>query len=99
MALDLYVPPCVHEPPHHLHPPPADRPLRIRIQGPLVTIQKLLPHISWHPLVLFPQPGGLQLAKITHQALYGQSARADNDAVVVRDEYLAWCLEGRIPTR
>lgn len=100
MALDLYVPSCVQTPPHHLHPPPADKPLRIRIQGPLETIQKLLPQVQWHPIVSFPQPGGLQLARITHQVLYGPVGEpVSDDSMAVRDEYLAWCLEGRIPTR
>jgi len=58
MALALYIPPCVHSPPHPLHPPPADKPLRIRIQGPLETIIKLLPDIAWHSIVYFPQHGG-----------------------------------------
>ncbi|WEW58315.1 hypothetical protein PRK78_003783 [Emydomyces testavorans] len=96
MALELYIPPCVNRPPHHLHPPPPDKPLRIRIQGPLETIQKLCPNISWHPIGPFPQPGGLKLASLTHQTLYG--GKGDEVApVVVRDEYLAWVLEGRIP--
>ncbi|KAF1965908.1 hypothetical protein BU23DRAFT_593385 [Bimuria novae-zelandiae CBS 107.79] len=99
MELYLYIPPCVQTPPHHLHPPPANKPLRIRIQGPLETIQKLLPHVSWHPIVPFPQPGGLQLANITHQVLYGQVGGTVADgSITVRDEYLAWCMEGRRPT-
>lgn len=96
MALKLYIHPCIHRPPHHLHPPPADKPLRIRIQGPLESIQKLLPNISWDTIVPFPQPGGLQLASLTHRALYGQDGLNLVDGVlVVRDEYLAWAMEGR----
>lgn len=91
MALPLHIPPCILNPPHPLHPPPADKPLRIRIQGPLETIAKLLPDITWHPIVAYPQPGGLALAKITHEKLYGEGAQPG----VVRDEYLAWVVEGR----
>ena len=94
-GLELYIPPCVNRPPHGFHPPPSDRPLRIRIQGPLETIQKLLPNESWHPIKPFPQPGGLKLARLTHQRLYGAE---DNDtALAVRDEYLAWVVEAGIP--
>ncbi|KAF2460789.1 hypothetical protein BDY21DRAFT_279573 [Lineolata rhizophorae] len=96
MALKLYIHPCIHKPPHHLHPPQADKPLRIRIQGPLESIQKLLPNVSWDKIVSFPQPGGLELASITHQALYGWKAlRMANGALMVWDEYLAWVMEGR----
>lgn len=89
MVLELYIPPCVNRPPNHLHPPPLDKPLRIRIQGPLETIRKL---VSWHPIGPFPQLGGLKLASLTHQKLYG--GNGDEVAPAVRDEYLAWVLEG-----
>ncbi|KAI6081867.1 hypothetical protein F4821DRAFT_16937 [Hypoxylon rubiginosum] len=94
-GLELYIPPCIHHPPHCFHPPPLDKPLRIRIQGPLETIQKLLPNESWHPIKPFPQPGGLKLANLTHQRLYGQEG--GNAALAVRDEYLAWVIESGIP--
>lgn len=78
--------------------PPADKPLRIRIQGPLESIQKLLPNVSWHKIVPFLQPGGLELASLTHQTLYGQEGLNMADgALTVRDEYLAWVMEGRRP--
>jgi hypothetical protein len=95
MALELYIPPCINRPPHPLHPPPPNKPLRIRIQGPLETIQKLWPNVSWHPIRPFPQLGGLKLATLTHQKLYG--GKGDETAPAVRDEYLAWVLEGRTP--
>ncbi|KAF2240363.1 hypothetical protein BU26DRAFT_470660 [Trematosphaeria pertusa] len=95
MAFELYIPPCVNRPPHRYHPPPPDKPLRIRIQGPLETIQKLLPNVSWHPIGPFPQPGGPKLASLTHQKLYG--GEGDEAAPVVRDEYPAWVVEGGIP--
>jgi hypothetical protein len=69
MALELY------NSPHRLHPPPPDTPLRIRIQGPLETIQKLLPDVSWHPIGPFPQLGGLKLASLTHQKLHGANLK------------------------
>jgi hypothetical protein len=46
--------------------------LRIQIQGPLESIQKLLPKTSWNEIVRFPPPGGLELATLTHRALYSQ---------------------------
>ncbi|KIV98281.1 uncharacterized protein PV09_09871 [Verruconis gallopava] len=95
MALELHIPSCVNRPPHRLHPPPPDQPLRIRIQGPLETIQKLLPNVSWHPIGSFPQLGGVKLASLTFQKLYGGDG--GRVAPVVRDEYLAWVLEGRVP--
>jgi len=96
MALELFIPPCIHRPRHRLHPPPLDQPLRIQIQGPLESIQKLLPNISWHEIVRFPQPGGLELATLTHRALYGEEGLKEADDVpAVRNEYLAWAMEGR----
>lgn len=97
MGLELYIPPCVSNPAHPLHPPPLEKPLRIQIEGPLVAVQKLLPSISWHtdPLALvFPQPGGHELAKLAYRVLYGQDARHEvTDDMVVRDEYLGWVTD------
>jgi len=93
MALELCIRPCIHKPPL-CHAPPPDKPLRIHIQGPLETIQKLLRNVSWHPIGPFPQPGGLKLASLTHQKLYrGRSFTAP----AVRDEYPACVIEGGIP--
>lgn len=98
MALELFIPPCIHNPRHCLHPPPPTRPLRIQIQGPLESIQKLLPKTSWDEIVPFPQPGGLELASLTHRALYGGGGLKEADGIpAVRDEYLAWAMEGRRP--
>ncbi|KAF2174852.1 hypothetical protein K469DRAFT_612999 [Zopfia rhizophila CBS 207.26] len=91
MALELYIRPCTHEPPL-CHSPPPNKPLRVHIQGPLESIQKLLPDASWCPIGPFPQRGGLKLASLTHQKLYRV-----NYAPKVRDEYLAYVIEGRIP--
>lgn len=116
MALALYIPPCIHNPPHRFHPPPADTPLRIQIQGPLECVQKLLPNVAWHPIGPFPQPGGVQLANLVHRKLYGgdhddeeedekgllekkaeRNHASDNEMPKVRDEYLAWVMDGKIP--
>ncbi|KAL5316309.1 hypothetical protein ACEPPN_015354 [Leptodophora sp. 'Broadleaf-Isolate-01'] len=98
MALELFIPPCIHNPRHCLHPPPPTRPLRIQIQGPLESIQKLLPKISWDKIVRFPQPGGLELASLTRRALYGEEGLEEAGGIpAVRDEYLAWAMEGRRP--
>lgn len=96
-SLDLYIPPCIHSPPHRFHPPPVDQPLRIRIQGPLETIRKALPDEVWHPPKPFPQPGGLQLARLTYQSLFGSVG--NNTALKIRDEYLAWVIEAGIPQK
>jgi hypothetical protein len=93
MALELFIPPCIYNPCHHLHPPPLAKPLRIQIQGPLESIQKLLPKTSWDKIVRFPQLGGLELASLIHRALYGE----EGSIPTVRDEYLAWAMEGRRP--
>lgn len=98
MALELFIPPCIHNPHHFLRPPPPTKSLRIQIQGPLESIQKLLPKTPWHEIVRFPQPGGLELASLTHRALYGEEGLEKAHSIpVVRDEYLAWAMEGRKP--
>jgi len=98
MALKLFIPPCIHNPRHYLHPPPPDKPLRIQIQGPLESIKKLLPNISWDKITRFPQPGGSELASLTHQAVYGEEGLKQMDGMpAVRDEYLAWAMEGKKP--
>ncbi|KAI9373538.1 hypothetical protein BJX61DRAFT_552196 [Aspergillus egyptiacus] len=83
MALPLYIPPCTHTPPGKYHFPPPDQPLRIQIEGPLIAIQRLLPHIPWHLDLLdrtFPQPAGPELARLTYQMIY-------------RQDYLGWMPE------
>ena len=99
MALGLCIPPCVNRPPRRLYPPPPDKPLRVRIQGPLESIQKLLPNASWRKIVPFPQPGGQELANLTHQTLFEREGLNMADALTVRDEYLAYALEGRRPLK
>ena len=97
-ALELFIPPCIHNPRHYFYPPPPTKPLRIQIQGPLESIQKLLPKTSWHKIVRFPQLGGLELASLTHRALHSKEGLEKADGIsAVRDEYLAWAMEGRKP--
>ncbi|KAF6820976.1 hypothetical protein CSOJ01_00411 [Colletotrichum sojae] len=89
--LELYIPPCLFNPAHHLHPPAPDRPLRICIEGPLVSVQRLLPSIEWKVsfrLKVFPQPAGPELAAITSRYLYGHDVKGSD--MVVRHEYLGW---------
>lgn len=101
MALELYIPPCIRNPAHDFHRPPLDRPLRVQIEGPLVSIQKLVPECSWHFTKRsqdFPQPGGEALAKLTYRALYGTGIRQEvSGDMNVRDEYLGWVMEEKIP--
>ena len=47
MAHSLHIPRCRLDPPHEHHPPLADKPLRVQIEGPLVSVQKLLPGVPW----------------------------------------------------
>ncbi|KAK2009718.1 hypothetical protein LZ32DRAFT_608233 [Colletotrichum eremochloae] len=102
MALELHIPPCIVKPACDLHPPAFERPLRIQIEGPLVSIEKLFPGIQWKiPLVNtseYFQPAGPELAALTYQHLYGRMPKDSTDAsgdLVVRDEYLGWIRHER----
>ncbi len=99
MALELYIPPCIKTPAHPHHPPPLEKPLRIRFEGPLVSIQKLVPEMTWHLEVVdrvFPQPAGPELARLAYRTVYRQDIRLENAGdMVVRDEYLGWVMEVR----
>ena len=92
----------LHTPLPPLHPPPPEQSLRIQIEGPLVSIQKLLPEILWHTDVtslVFPQPAGPELARLAYQTIYGREVRPEVAGdVVVRDEYLGWVM-GATPWR
>lgn len=103
MVLKLHIPPCIRNPAHTFHPPLLDRPLRVQIEGPLVSIQKLAPEYSWRLETgsqNFPQPGGEALAKLTYQALYGTEIRQEVPGdMIIRDEYLGWVMEGKIPKK
>ncbi|KAI9667755.1 MAG: hypothetical protein M1821_000572 [Bathelium mastoideum] len=99
MAFELFIPKCTHAPAHELHSPSVERPLRINIEGPLVSIQRLLPNVTWHMETEapdFPQEGGPALAKLTYETLYERSLDNETgDEVVIRDEYLGWVTESR----
>lgn len=99
MALPLHIPPCIRDPRHAHHPPPFDKPLRIQIEGPLVSIKRLVPDASWHLTRGDPvpaiQPAGHALARLTYRCLYGRDPDQDkasgaDKCLVVRDEYLGW---------
>ncbi|KAK9445228.1 hypothetical protein VB005_00336 [Metarhizium brunneum] len=97
MALELHIPLCIRTPTHPRHPPQLASPLRIQIEGPLTSIQKLFPEVRWNLEDLdFPQPVGPMLARLAYQVIYGRQDRADvtND-LIVRDEYLGWVREER----
>lgn len=97
MAFTLHIPHCTHTPAHQFHPPPLDKPLRIQIEGPLISVQKLVPEAPWHVDAfkpIFPQPAGPELAKLAYRIIYGQDIRPDvQDDLIVRDEYLGWIHE------
>jgi hypothetical protein len=97
MALSLYVTPCIHTPAGQYHLPQPDQPLRIQIEGPLIAIQRLLPHTPWCLGLLdrkFPQPAGPELARLTYQEIYGRAVCPEDPGdLVVRDEYLGWMPE------
>lgn len=86
MALPLYIPRC------ECHFPSHGQPLRVQIEGPLVAIQRLLPDIQWHldpSNGTFPQPAGLELARLTYQQIYDKGVYPEiSDDLVVQDEYL-----------
>lgn len=97
MALKLYIPPCIGQPADPLHLPGVERPLRINIEGPLVSIQKLLPNIKWileSSESVYPQPAGQALAKLTYETIYEQALDPEeSDEAKVRDEYMGWVTE------
>lgn len=94
MPLQLYIPPCLRDPAHHLHLPELGQPLRIQIEGPVVAIERLFPTITWHtnPTRLeFPQPAAQELANLAYRTIYGKEPRLGD--AVVKDEYLGWVVE------
>jgi hypothetical protein len=99
MTIPLYIPPCIHTSSGHFHPPPHERPLRIQIEGPLVSIQRLLPHIPWRLRMgysdsEFPQPAGPELARLAYQQIYMRDVCPEVPGdLVVRDEYLGWVVK------
>lgn len=94
MALELHIPACKSFPAQPYHLPQLEQPLRIQIEGPLVSVEKLLPGTEWQlkwPRQPYLQPTGVELAKIVYRVIYGQDVRSDVVGdMVVRDEYLGW---------
>lgn len=74
-------------------------PLRIQIEGPLVSVQKLLPEVPWaidSPDPNFSQPVALELAKLAYREIYRVEDLLDVPGdLIVRDEYLGWVREAR----
>lgn len=100
MAYQLSILPCCLDTPHPTHPPAVSRPLRIQIEGPKVSIDKLFPGISWQTSAAIPtspQPAGPKLAALAYQAVYGVAPRPGTNNLAVRDEYLGWIMP--MPTR
>lgn len=97
MALELHIPTCIRTPTHRFHPPQLASPLRIQIEGPLTSIQKLFPEVPWNlEDPDFPQPVGPMLARLAYQVIYGGQDQADvAKDLIVRDEYLGWVREER----
>ncbi|KAH7376240.1 hypothetical protein B0T11DRAFT_271886 [Plectosphaerella cucumerina] len=102
-GLELYIPPCILDAAHVWHSPPVDKPLRIQIEGPAVSIEKLLPDVPWSLgrwLPPFPQFPGPELAKLTYRVLYGQEpflgpSESTAPDLAVRDEYLVEVMAAR----
>ncbi|KAI0114385.1 hypothetical protein GGR51DRAFT_504154 [Nemania sp. FL0031] len=101
MAHELYIPPCIGTPAQPFHSPPLNRPLRIRIEGPLTAIQRLIPNASWDVNIstqTFPMPGTKPLAELTYRALYGADPRSGVPRdMVIRDHFLGWVVKEKIP--
>lgn len=92
MLPPLYIPLCIRTPPGHLHLPPPEQPLKIEIEGPLVAIQRLLPHMPWRldkPVLTFTGLAGSELLKLAYQKIYGPDICPDIPAdLLAWDEYL-----------
>jgi hypothetical protein len=98
MVYVLFILPCICNPVHLNHPPLLDKPLRIKIEGPIVAIDRLFldnerqgPKL-WNMKTLFPefpQPAAKRFAKITHDLLYGYGAEQTQrgEDMIVRNEY------------
>ncbi|KAB8737508.1 hypothetical protein FH972_026467 [Carpinus fangiana] len=98
MALELSIPPCIRDPRHPHHLPPREKPLRIQIEGPLVSVKKLTPEVQWHIdhwNQIFPQEAGPALARLTYERLYGQEPPPGD--ITIRDEYMGWVVKDKVP--
>ncbi|KAE8135125.1 hypothetical protein BDV38DRAFT_294790 [Aspergillus pseudotamarii] len=97
MALPLHIPPCIHNPTSKNHLPAQDHPLRIQVEGPLIAIQRILPHTPWHLSLqdqTFPQPAGAELARLTYRQIYRRDVNPEVPGdLVVKDEYMGWMPE------
>ncbi|KAB8346223.1 hypothetical protein FH972_023268 [Carpinus fangiana] len=78
MALELHIPHCIHSPAHPHHMPPEEKPLRVQIEGLLVSIKKLIPGTEGHVEVrnrVFPHAAGPVLARLAFEKVYGRHPR------------------------
>jgi hypothetical protein len=92
MAHELYFPPCVLDPPHPLHPPPFDKPIRICAGGPLSAIEKLLPDLTWNLQLnskIEFQQCALLLATFVYRTIYGREPVTE-DGLRVRCETIGY---------
>lgn len=97
-----FVPVCVEQPSHPNHPPPAEKPLRVSVMGPLYAIQKMFPEVNW-PGEISPDrsvlvEAGTHLSNLVFSTIYGcgpDKSRSD-DFVFKRSAYNR--LKGSAPT-
>lgn len=70
MAYKLHIPDCILEPHHPFHFPTPNKPLRIRIQGPLISIQRLIPKAQWQWFLNWTDPPKFprQILQASHTA-------------------------------
>lgn len=101
MAYKLHIPDCILEPHHPFHFPSSNKSLRIRIQGPLISVQRLIPEAQWNhdfsnrPI---PQLPALEFARITYRTIYGCDPRPEVPGdLVIRHEYCGWISHPPLP--
>ncbi|TLS25375.1 hypothetical protein PpBr36_06811 [Pyricularia pennisetigena] len=101
MAYKLHIPDCILEPNHPFHFPSHNKPLRIRIQGPLISIQRLIPKAQWHQDFLTrptPQVPAPDFARLTYRTIYGCDPQPEvPDDLVIRHEYCGWISKPPLP--
>lgn len=97
-----FVPVCVEQPSHPNHPPPAEKPLRISVMGPLYAIQKMFPEVNWpgeiSPDRSFLVEAGTHLSNLVFSTIYdcGPDKSRSDDFIFKRAAYNR--LKGSAPT-
>lgn len=101
MAYKLHIPDCILEPHHPFHFPTPNKPLRIRIQGPLISIQRLIPKAQWQWFLNWTEPPQVpapDFAGFTHRTIYGCDPQPGvPDDLVIRHEYCGWISNPPLP--